>query len=120
MHNMDPYFDEIIKRSNLTKLQALAICSLIPNVDRFFDYSEINEFKSKPSGEASTIRRQARNNIMESLYTFVLGFYAGFLKKEYVLNLLEVADSIKRLSEEGIYSDQALENLDKIIRAMLI
>jgi len=120
MHIMDPYIDEIIKRSNLTKLQAIAMSSLIPNIERFFDYDDIKKFKSKPSGEASTIRSQARINIMESLYTFVLGFYAGFLKKEYVLNLLELADYIKKLSEEGIYSEQAIENLDKIIKAMLI
>ncbi len=117
---MDPYLDEIIKRSNLTKLQVEALCSITSTIDQFFDSNDVKKIKAKPSGEVSTIRKQARSNMKESLYAFVLGFYIGFLKKEYILNLLEIASSIKKLSEQGIYSDQAMDNLDKIIKAMLI
>ncbi|MEM0096923.1 MAG: hypothetical protein QXY52_03870 [Conexivisphaerales archaeon] len=117
---MDLYFDEILKRSNLTKLQVEAVSSSLLLAERLFNKQEIERMKSKPSGEISTIRKQGRTNIKESLYTFILGFYLGFLKKEYITNLLELAETLKKLSEEGVFSDSALENLDKIIEAMLI
>ncbi|MDG6927221.1 MAG: hypothetical protein JRN01_01990 [Nitrososphaerota archaeon] len=109
-----------MKRSSLTKLQVQAVSVSLLLAERVFTNQEIEAMKSKPSGEVSTIRKQGRTNIKESLYTFILGFYVGFLKKEYLPNLLEVAEALKKLSEQGVYSDSALDNLDKIIDAMLV
>ena len=117
---MELYYDEIVKRSGLTKLQVEAVCSTMLAAERLFNKQEVERIKSKPSGEVSTIRKQGRTNVKRSLYTFILGFYIGFLKKEYIPNLLEVAEALKKLSEQGVFSDSALENLDKIIDAMLI
>lgn len=117
---MDLYLDEIIKKSNLTKVQVQSLCSLLLIDDSLFERDEIKLIKSKPSGEISTIRRQARKNIKESIYTFILGFYVGFLKKDYIPNLLEMSELLKKLSEQNVFSETTLESLDKIIDAMLI
>jgi hypothetical protein len=116
---MDLYLNEIIRRSNLTKLQVQSLYNFLLNNDLLFD-DEIKLLKSKPSGEISTIRRQARKNIKESIYTFILGFYIGFLKKDYIPNLLEMSELLKKLSEQNVFSETMMENLDKIIDAMLV
>jgi len=46
--------------------------------------------------------------------------YIGFLKKDYIPNLLEMSELLKKLSEQNVFSETMMENLDKIIDAMLV
>jgi len=116
---MDQLMSKIIGESNLTMLQACAY-SIKGKSD--FDVITKNKFLKKKSGEKSTIKKQAVNNLKKSLYSLIWLYMEGYLEKKDIINLLDTIDNLRDLvnRNHGLSQDSRLiEGLELIIRAIV-
>jgi hypothetical protein len=88
----------LINESNLTMLQACAY-----SVRRKSEFNEVIKIKylKKKSGEKSTIKRQAVDNLKKSIYSLIWLYIEGYLEKGTIINLLDTVDVLRDLTSKN-------------------
>ena len=116
---MDKLTSFLINESNLTILQACAY-----SVRRRTEFDELIKIKylKKKSGEKSTIKRQAVNNLKKSIYSLIWLYIEGHLDKGTIINLLDTVDTLKDLlnKNQNISNDTRLiEGLELVVKTIV-
>ncbi len=119
-HETKPIINRIINNSCLTELEFISLIykrkiSSYSNLINIFN--QYSNFLKKPSGEISTIRKRAKNNLRSCLLTLMILISMGIISEKNLIQLKEISDMIKNIL--NVENDEVYKKLDELLKAMI-